>query len=317
MGRHRPKEPSLTKLQLMLAFSASSPRPRGRRSGPRRKSAFSVARPIVVDPSAFIDPTKGHAAPGAGRLRLQQLVDVLSPVAEPRDAHARHYRTGILHHDAAARGAAETASICGLGRQRSHARDLETEPRRPRRPREPRGGPGVLAHEGHGPVAASAYWSCSSWMFFVEHIRRRACCGRAPWTLDPFTKQRERAANAAIRQAGVASTPTTRRMRPTTTEPTWAAVRSRGGCSISCLLGQQVPYRALGDAGAPIEDGGGSPPAARRGHRWDSRPPADVGIERQLRPAEATCSTSTGCLEIWCRRITSVSALRACLSRLR
>ena len=48
MGRHRPKEPSLTKLQLMLAFSLVSTAP--------WTTLWSAPQlpPIVVDPSASI-----------------------------------------------------------------------------------------------------------------------------------------------------------------------------------------------------------------------------------------------------------------------
>ena len=112
MGRHRPKEPSLTKLQLMLAFSLVSTAP--------WTTLWSAPQlpPIVVDPSASILRK--------GTQHLEQAVYVSNSSLmyyssrDPGHAHARHYRTGILHHDALAERQRQFAEG-----GRSHARDDE------------------------------------------------------------------------------------------------------------------------------------------------------------------------------------------------
>ena len=144
MGRHRPKEPSLTKLQLMLAFSLVSTAP--------WTTLWSAPQlpPIVVDPSASIlqkgtqhlEQAVYVSNSSLSVIEVAETLDTLMPVIT---VLASFITTPQQRDSVNLRRAAEVTlessrqSHVDLDDLVSHEEDL--------------------AYRGHRPVAASAYWS--------------------------------------------------------------------------------------------------------------------------------------------------------------
>ena len=227
MGRHRPKEPSLTKLQLMLAFSLVSTAP--------WTTLWSAPQlpPIVVDPSASI-LRKGTqhleqaiyvSNSSLSVIEVAETLDTLMPVIT---VLASFITTPLQRDSVNLRRAAEVTleatprmSHVDLDDLVSHEEDL--------------------AYRGHRPVAASAYWSLL-FLDFFEHILE-GVIKKSSITLDP-SPNKEKEANAAIRQAGRDAY-----------DKTYAhhhnrVVRAIARKVFDFLPPREVFYRALGDAGA-------------------------------------------------------------------
>jgi len=154
MGRHRPKEPTLTKLQLILGFSLVSTAP--------WTTLWSAPQlpPIVVDPSASI-LRKGTqhleqaiyvSNSSLSVIEVAETLDTLMPVIT---VLASFITTPLQRDSVNLRRAAEVTlessrqSHVDLDDLVSHEEDL--------------------AYRGHRPVAASAYWSLL-FLDFFEHI---------------------------------------------------------------------------------------------------------------------------------------------------
>ena len=226
MGRYRPKEPSLTKLQLMLAFSLVSTAP--------WTTLWSAPQlpPIVVDPSASI-LRKGTqhleqaiyvSNSSLSVIEVAETLDTLMPVIT---VLASFITTPLQRDSVNLRRAAEVTletsrqSHVDLDDLVSHEEDLQ--------------------YRGHRPVAASAYWSLL-FLDFFEHILE-GVIKKSSITLDP-SPNKEKEANAAIRQAGRDAY-----------DKTYAhhhnrVVRAIARKVFDFLPPREVFYRALGDAGA-------------------------------------------------------------------
>ena len=168
MGRHRPKEPSLTKLQLMLAFSLVSTAP--------WTTLWSAPQlpPIVVDPSASIlqkgtqhlEQAVYVSNSSLDVLQVAETLDTLMPVIT---VLASFITTPLQRDSVNLRRAAEVTletsrqSHVDLDDLVSHEEDL--------------------AYRGHRPVAASAYWSLL-FLDFFEHILE-GVLRKGTVTLDP------------------------------------------------------------------------------------------------------------------------------------
>ena len=226
MGRHRPKEPTLTKLQLLLGFSLVSTAP--------WTTLWSAPQlpPIVVDPSASI-LRKGTqhleqaiyvSNSSLSVIEVAETLDTLMPVIT---VLASFITTPLQRDSVNLRRAAEVTlessrqSHVDLDDLVSHEEDL--------------------AYRGHRPVAASAYWSLL-FLDFFEHILE-GVIKKSSITLDP-SPNKEKEANAAIRQAGRDAY-----------DKTYAhhhnrVVRAIARKVFDFLPPREVFYRALGDAGA-------------------------------------------------------------------
>ena len=155
MGRHRPKEPSLTKLQLMLAFSLVSTAP--------WTTLWSAPQlpPIVVDPSASIlqkgtqhlEQAVYVSNSSLDVLQVAETLDTLMPVIT---VLASFITTPLQRDSVNLRRAAEvTLETTNCGRRDCHV-DLDDLVSHEE----------DLAYRGHRPVAASAYWSLLFLDFF-------------------------------------------------------------------------------------------------------------------------------------------------------
>ena len=230
MGRHRPKEPSLTKLQLMLAFSLVSTAP--------WTTLWSAPQlpPIVVDPSASIlqkgtqhlEQAVYVSNSSLDVLQVAETLDTLMPVIT---VLASFITTPLQRDSVNLRRAAEvTLETTNCGRRDCHV-DLDDLVSHEE----------DLAYRGHRPVAASAYWSLL-FLDFFEHILE-GVLRKGTVTLDP-SADKEKEANAAIRQAG-------RDAYDKTYAPHHnRVVRAIARRVFDFLPPREVFYRALGDAGA-------------------------------------------------------------------
>ena len=177
MGRHRPKEPSLTKLQLMLAFS-----PRLHRPWTTLWSAPQLP-PIVVDPSASIlqkgtqhlEQAVYVSNSSLDVLQVAETLDTLMPVIT---VLASFITTPLQRDSVNLRRAAEVTLETTCGRRDCHV-DLDD----------------LVSHEedlqyrGHRPVAASPTGPCSSWTSLNTYSGRSATEGHRD--VGPLSQQRE------------------------------------------------------------------------------------------------------------------------------
>jgi len=230
MGRYyRSKEPSLAKLQLMLAFSLVSTAP--------WTTLWSAPVPtIIVDPTASIlQKGQGHLEKAVyvsnsslDVLQVAETLDTLMPVIT---VLASFITTPLQRDSVNLRRAAEVTLEATPCSQKSCHVDLDELVINER----------DMAYRGHRPVAASAYWSLLFLDFFeniLEGVLRRA-----PVALDA-SPDKDKEANQALREAGQEAYDKTYALHHN------RVVRAIARKAFAFLPPREVFYRALGDSGA-------------------------------------------------------------------